>query len=154
MVGTFGCRHAGYVAMFGIEGHLMLAILKVEHAPDFAVNLFLENVLDSREGMSIVLRIVVYLSKVLDQTIVVVFFLGYWELGTVPWTNPWFNFVIVDNLVHQFSPGYLSFSMDLEHSLFYGYRPRFEDDNCFSMWTSDWWIATRTILENCTRKIL
>ncbi len=67
MVRTPGCRHAGYVAMLGLEGHLMLAILKVEHAPDFAVTLFLENVLDSREGMSIVLRIVVYLSKVLDS---------------------------------------------------------------------------------------
>jgi hypothetical protein len=65
--------------MFGLEGHLMVAILKVEHAPDFAVTLFLENVFDTREGMSIVLRVVIYLSKVLDQTIVVGFFLRYWE---------------------------------------------------------------------------
>ncbi len=49
LVRTLGCRHAGYVAMFGLEGHLMIAFLKVEHAPDFAV-LFLENVLDTRRG--------------------------------------------------------------------------------------------------------
>ncbi len=67
--------------MFGLEGHLMVAILKVEYAPDFAVTLFLENVLDSREGMCIVLPVVIYLSKVFDQSIVVGFFLGYRELG-------------------------------------------------------------------------
>ncbi len=65
--------------MFGLEGHLMIAILKVEYAPDFAVTLFLENVFDTREGMSIVLRVVVYLSKIFDQSIVVGFFLGHWE---------------------------------------------------------------------------
>ncbi len=65
--------------MFGLEGHLMVAILQVEYAPDFAVNLFLENVLDTREGMCIVLRVVIYLPKVLDQSIVVGFFLGHWE---------------------------------------------------------------------------
>jgi hypothetical protein len=65
--------------MFGLEGHLMVAILKVEHAPDFAVTLFLENVFDTREGMSIVLRVVVYLSKIFDQSIVIGFFLGHWE---------------------------------------------------------------------------
>ena len=65
--------------MFGLEGHLMSAFLKVEHAQDFAVTLFLENVFDTREGMSIVLRVVIYLSKVFDQTIVVGFFLRYLE---------------------------------------------------------------------------
>jgi hypothetical protein len=53
LVRTFGCRHAGNVAMFGLEGHLMVAIFQVEHAPDFAVTLFLENVFDTQEGMSI-----------------------------------------------------------------------------------------------------
>ncbi len=53
-----------------------------------------------------------------------------------------FNFIIVNNLVYQFFPGYLSLSMDLKHSLFYGYGPWFEDDNCFSICTPDWWIAT------------
>ena len=65
--------------MFGLERHLMVAILKVEHASDFAVTLFLENVFDTREGMSIVLRVVVYLSKIFDQSIVIGFFLGHWE---------------------------------------------------------------------------
>ena len=65
--------------MFGLEGHLMVSILEVEHAPYFAVTLFLENVFDTREGMSIVLRVVIYLSKVFDQSIVVGFFLGHWE---------------------------------------------------------------------------
>ncbi len=41
--------------MFEIEWHLMVAILQVEYAPDFALTLFLENVLDTREGMCIVL---------------------------------------------------------------------------------------------------
>ncbi len=79
LVRTFGCRHAGYVAMFGLEGHLMVAVLKVEYAPDFAVTMFLENVFDTREGMSIVLRVVIYLSKVFYQSIVCGFFLGHWE---------------------------------------------------------------------------
>ncbi len=65
--------------MFGLEGHLMVAILQVEYAPDFAVTLFLENVLDTREGMCIVLRVAIYLSKVFDQSIVVGVFLGHWE---------------------------------------------------------------------------
>jgi hypothetical protein len=140
--------------MFGLEGHLMIAILKVEYTPDFAVTLFLENVFDTREGMSIVLRIVVYLSKIFDQSIVIGFLLGHWEGGAVPWTYSWFNFVIINNLVYQVAPGYLSLPMDLKHSLFYWHCPRFEDDNCFSMRTSDWWIATRPILENCTSEVL
>ncbi len=65
--------------MFGLEGHLMVYILEVEHAPDFVVTLFLENVLDSREGMCIILRVVIQLSKVFDQAIVVRFFLRYGE---------------------------------------------------------------------------
>ncbi len=65
--------------MFGLEGHLMIAILQVKYAPDFAVTLFLENVFDSWEEMCIILRVVIYLSKVFDQSIVVGFFLGHWE---------------------------------------------------------------------------
>jgi hypothetical protein len=62
--------------MFGLQGHLIVAVILVEHAPDFAITLFLEYVLNSREGMRIVLRVVVYLSNVLDQSVVVRFFLG------------------------------------------------------------------------------
>ncbi len=57
--------------MFGLEGHLMVAIFQVEYTPDFAVTLFLENVLDTREGMRIVLRVVIYLPKIFEQSIVV-----------------------------------------------------------------------------------
>ena len=65
--------------MFGLEGHLVVAVLKVEYAPDFAVSLFLEYVFDKWEGMCIVLRIVIYLSKVLDRSVVIRFFLRHWE---------------------------------------------------------------------------
>ncbi len=65
--------------MFGLEGHLMVTILQVEHAPDFAATLFLKNVFDSWEGICIILRVVIYLSKVFDQSIVVGFFLGHRE---------------------------------------------------------------------------
>ncbi len=50
-------------------------VLKVEHAPNVSVTLFLEYVLD---GMDVILSVFVYLSKVLDQARVVGFFLRYW----------------------------------------------------------------------------